>query len=974
MEDRSPSADDSNNNDSNTSCTGIHSSILNKTWLVVEREKSIDKIMHRLREKADKDTAASSLVQLSVYEGDFDIGCRSRDTSIGQLTNNSASIFPRGDDVVEAQVQSTARGLPTELSLDMPNNATLSGPSFRDPYLGLQVNDSSAALHDMGTVVHSTSEADLYQYLEGNGVDFELDALVQCPTPQLDQDSSQHLRQYTLQQWIEITLPDRSPKAATAAHLSTAMENYIKPALLVAVKLIERILEADNDELMGHGNPIPLESIIPDNIMLGTKSGQDPDEATAAIEYVWIMSNIADDTTPGDVMSRLFAVGKVLYYLFSAGITPMVEYDTPASQKASMDSINLNSEAEIDYSRAKKKNHLRAAHADDEVSNRVAMLESIGVPWSLCGLIRNLLGCRLGPFCEDDTYISFADLYMDLQLMVETPSIYLDNIRISEKPKLSIPDKLYGRDEELMKLEQLYQNHVTGKSFNGVIISGAAGAGKSVLAMHMQMLTNRSNGYFLSAKFEQAHMSLKPLSTITNLFDSLCEMLSNDSSHSQIAEIEQQLMLVLGSQTNLLDVIPHLKKLIPSSGCGSGCVSLSIDSSISMRYLLSELLRVMALHSKPITIVIDDIQFADPASLQLVGSLLLSAHAAPVFFALCHRDDEVSMSEPFKSWLESIAVFPLEPIKVESITPVAANSLVSESLHLSPRLSRPLSSALHHKTLGNPLFLRQLLDSLTEQGYIYIDMRQHRWVWDLDKIMELEISDNVVSLLVNDIQRLPADMQFGLQIASCIGTYIPESILGFASQDLGRDLKGILWQASKKGFVIEVAGSTSLRFAHDKIQEAVYEMMPEWQRRDYHMRLGLTLCTRSLDNIAENEKLFFAAVNQINQGGPDAVFEPTQKIIIAELYLKAGRRSIDLSDYNTAFDLFVHGISFLGPDHWLYTYDLSLELYNAVAEAALVLNNLSAVTLYSNAVVSQARCIEDKLNCETIPLFRNFSI
>jgi len=158
------------------------------------------------------------------------------------------------------------------------------------------------------------------------------------------------------------------------------------------------------------------------------------------------------------------------------------------------------------------------------------------------------------------------------------------------------------------------------------------------------------------------------------------------------------------------------------------------------------------------------------------------------------------------------------------------------------------------------------------------------------------------------------------------------------------------------------------RFAHDKIQEAAYELMPELQRRENHMRFGLALCTQSLIDIAEDEELFFAAVNQINQGGPTAVHEPSQRNIIAQLNLKAGRRSIELSDYNSAFKLLQHGISFFGDDHWLLSYQLSLDLYDAVVEVSLILNKLSAVTFYSNEVISCARCFDDKLHCKYIDL------
>ena len=154
------------------------------------------------------------------------------------------------------------------------------------------------------------------------------------------------------------------------------------------------------------------------------------------------------------------------------------------------------------------------------------------------------------------------------------------------------------------------------------------------------------------------------------------------------------------------------------------------------------------------------------------------------------------------------------------------------------------------------------------------------------------------------------------------------------------------------------------RFAHDKIQEAVYTMIPEQQRRENHKRFGLALCTQTLDNSVEDEELFFAAVNQINQGGPTAVHEPSQKCVFAQLNLKAGRRSIELSDYNTAFMMFQHGISFLRDDDWVLNYQLSLDLYDEFLKVALILNKLSEVTYYSNVVFSSAKSFDDKLHSE----------
>ena len=137
--------------------------------------------------------------------------------------------------------------------------------------------------------------------------------------------------------------------------------------------------------------------------------------------------------------------------------------------------------------------------------------------------------------------------------------------------------------------------------------------------------------------------------------------------------------------------------------------------------------------------------------------------------------------------------------------------------------------------------------------------------------------------------------------------------------------------------------------------------MTEQQRRINHMRFGLALAE---SNSAENDELAFLAVNQINRGGPDAVLDPSQKFVFAGLNLRAGRRAINLSDYNAAFQLFQHGISFLGDNHWAAQYDLSLDLFDAAAEAACVLNRLPEVNLYSKQLYDHAKCFDDKLNCK----------
>jgi len=131
-----------------------------------------------------------------------------------------------------------------------------------------------------------------------------------------------------------------------------------------------------------------------------------------------------------------------------------------------------------------------------------------------------------------------------------------------------------------------------------------------------------------------------------------------------------------------------------------------------------------------------------------------------------------------------------------------------------------------------------------------------------------------------------------------------------------------------------------------------------------HMQYGMSISSYTLVNCPDNNELFFTAVTQINHGGPSVISDPSQSTILAKLNLKAGKVSIVLSDYASALSLFEHGISYLRDDKWTSEYDISLDLFDSVAEAACVLNKNTAVTSYTEELVANAKSFDDSLNCE----------
>jgi len=168
-------------------------------------------------------------------------------------------------------------------------------------------------------------------------------------------------------------------------------------------------------------------------------------------------------------------------------------------------------------------------------------------------------------------------------------------------------------------------------------------------------------------------------------------------------------------------------------------------------------------------------------------------------------------------------------LELKDLRPDIVNRLLSEALHLSPRITRPLASVLHHKTRGNPLFLNRLVQSLKEQGDIYVDVRRPRWSWDLDKIMDMDLSEDVLPLLIKEMQSLPADLKLGLEVASCWGSSVKYSVLDIVSRELHVDLIDILKHVSKRSFMTNVIDAALFRFTHDRIEQAAYALMPEQQ-------------------------------------------------------------------------------------------------------------------------------------------------
>ena len=350
-------------------------------------------------------------------------------------------------------------------------------------------------------------------------------------------------------------------------------------------------------------------------------------------------------------------------------------------------------------------------------------------------------------------------------------------------------------------------------------------------------------------------------------------------------------------------------------------------------------------------------------------SSLFSDTAQAAFFVCCYRDDDVKPGDEFSKWLESLESCDIEKVEVENLTTEGVNEMVSESLGAFPRVTLPLSTQLHAKTRGNPLFLRQLIDSLHHQGLIYLSLYPPRWSWDLDKISNVEMPVSVVSLLIADMQTLSPDLKQGLRVASCLGSTIEMRAIDVIAIRMSLNLAEALKQLVKKGFLTSKNDFSEVGFSHDKVQQSAYETMTVPEQKLLHLRLGLILCEEE----PNDGYLLFAAATQANMGGVNTSLDPRKRATIATLNLRAGIQTKKLSAFDIALGFFQNGILWMpSEEQWSTNYATTLGLHACAIETACLVNNIGIVTKYIDLVVANARSYEEQLPCKS-SLFRSCS-
>lgn len=489
--------------------------------------------------------------------------------------------------------------------------------------------------------------------------------------------------------------------------------------------------------------------------------------------------------------------------------------------------------------------------------------------------------------------------------------------------KLTLSQHLYGREKEIKALVTAFERVSEGHR-EGFMVAGQPGVGKTMLIQEIQKPITLRGGYFIAGKFDQLNKTVA-YSAFTQAFDDLIKQLLTEDE-ARIAEWKMQLLAALGAHAGyIIKVVPTLALLIGEQP--TTAIADINQAKMVFNLAFQAFVNVFANAAHPLVIFLDDLQWADSASLELMVYLLQQPTISHLLWIGAYRDTEVTTSHPAIQAITALQAAEVN-VKTLALAPLPLKNLqqwIADSFRMSLSKVRPLANLLNQKTAGNPFFVKLFLRSLYDQHLLTFSQEAH-WLWDLDKIQQHPATENVITLMTYHIQQLPAATQTALSIASCIGHRLAISTLQAAMDSSSEVVSKALQPALNHGILIRT--HTEIYFVHDRVQEAAYCLLAETEKAQTHLMIG----KRLLAHFSTNEAWLFDIVSQFNRCR-SLITEQAECLQLADLNLQAAQQAKQATAYAAALE-YLHAVSewIDTQELWQTDYSLAFTYHRELAE------------------------------------------
>ncbi|MGY4281367.1 putative ATPase [Bradyrhizobium sp. LM2.7] len=513
--------------------------------------------------------------------------------------------------------------------------------------------------------------------------------------------------------------------------------------------------------------------------------------------------------------------------------------------------------------------------------------------------------------------------------------------------RLLIPEKLYGRALQIETLLASFDRAVKSGAPRLVLVAGYSGVGKSSLVQELHKVLVPSRGQLVSGKFDQLKRDV-PYATLVQTFQSLVRPLLS-KSEGELATWRQALREALGANGRLMvELIPDLSLIIDEQPAVSELPAR--QAQIRFQLVLRRFIGVFARRTHPLVLFLDDLQWHDAATLDLIEDLLTQSDLHLLLIG-AYRSNELDAGHPLKRKLDSIrrADVNFEEITLSPLTADDVAQLVADTLRCGPKRAASLAKLVHQKTMGNPFFAIQFLSELAEEQLLTFDHESARWRWDLERIHAKAYTENVVDLMLGKLIRLPEQTQNALQQLACFGNIAGTAELAIVLEISQEQVHATLWPAIRQEMIAR--HGTAYRFLHDRVQEAAYLLVPESSRAAAHLRIGRMLAAHIPAH--KREEAIFDVVSQLNRGVA-LIASGQEREQLAELNLVAGQRARASAAYASALTYFTVGAALLAEHSWRRRHELAFALETSRAECEFLVGQLEIAESLLSALSKRA--------------------
>ncbi|MEH2061160.1 MAG: AAA family ATPase [Nostoc sp.] len=598
------------------------------------------------------------------------------------------------------------------------------------------------------------------------------------------------------------------------------------------------------------------------------------------------------------------------------------------------------------------------------------------LPLMLGEIVRKLMAKN-----AEDRYQSALGLKHDLVICLEQwretgKHSWFDLGQRDISDRFLIREKLYGRESEVQTLIEAF-GHVANGASELMLVAGFSGIGKTAVVNEVHKPIVRWNGYFIKGKYDQFNRNI-PLSAFVQAFRDLMGQLLSESDQ-QLKQWQNRILAAVGENGQvLIEVIPELEQMIGKQPAFAELSGSAAENRFNL--LFQKFIQVFTTREHPLVMFLDDLQWADSASLNLLKVLMSQSDGGYLFIIGAYRDNEVFAAHPLMLTVDEIQKTSsrVNTLTLENLSQADVNHLIADSLSCTTEQALPLTELVDQKAKGNPFFTTQFLKALYEDGLITFDWEAGFWQCDVAQVRSLALTDDVVEFMAQQLQKLPDNTQNVLKLAACIGNQFDLATLAIVSEQSQIEAAASLWKALQEGLILPqseiykfyVGGEhqpvtqqnseiVAYRFLHDRVQQAAYSLILADEKQPVHLKIGQLLLSNTPEN--NREERIFEIVSQLNVA-VDSIAQSAERQELAQFNLMASRKAKAATAYTAACKYAQVGIGLLAQNSWQHQYELTLALHQVATEAAYLSGNLDQMAAFANLVLNHAKTPLDQIS------------